>query len=154
MSAGQIAVLVSSIVCCVAVAGLLVALVSLRRETLRLASVAEELRRQTVPLVADAHRVVDQAATEMERVGAVLDTTESVHATVDSASKLAYRAFANPVVKVLAVRAGAATGIRRLATGSARAPGNGSSGRGSNRNGSARNGSSPVGPSRPRNGRH
>jgi hypothetical protein len=68
--------------------------------------------------VADAHRVVDQAATEMERVGAVLDTTESVHATVDSASRLAYRAFANPVVKVLAVRAGAATGIRRLAKGS------------------------------------
>ena len=73
--------------------------------------------RQTVPLVADAHRVVDQAATEMERVGAVLDSTESVHATVDSASALAYRAFANPVVKVLAVRAGAATGIRRLASG-------------------------------------
>ena len=46
----------------------------------------------------------------MERVGAVLDTTESVHATVDSASRLAYRAFANPVVKVLAVRAGAAIG--------------------------------------------
>ncbi len=72
-----------------------------------------------MPLVADAQRVVDQAATEMERVGAVLDSTESVHATVDSASKLAYRAFANPVVKVLAVRAGAATGIRRLASGPA-----------------------------------
>jgi hypothetical protein len=139
MSAGQIAVLVSSIVCCVAVAGLLVALAGLRRETRRLATVAEELRRQTVPLVADAHRVVDQAATEMERVGAVLDTTESVHATVDSASRLAYRAFANPVVKVLAVRAGAATGIRRLAAGSPEAP---------------RNGSSSAGSSRPRNGSH
>jgi hypothetical protein len=75
---------------------------------------ADELKRQTVPLVADAHRVVDQAATEMERVGAVLDSTESVHATVDSASRLAYRAFANPVVKVLAVRSGAASGMRRL----------------------------------------
>ena len=30
---------------------------------------ADDLRRQTVPLVVDAHRVVDQAATEMERVG-------------------------------------------------------------------------------------
>src|SRR6202451_3276503 len=125
MSAGQIAVLVSSIVCCVAVAGLLVALVFLRRETRRLASVAEQLRRQTVPLMADAHRVVDQAATEMERVGAVLDSTESVHATVDSASKRASGAFANPVVKVLAVRAGAATGIRRLASGSEPKHGNG-----------------------------
>ena len=117
MSAGQIAVLVASILCFVAVAGLLVALGSLRRQVRTLRGVADDLRRQTVPLVADAQRVVDQAATEMERVGAVLDSTESVHATVDSASKLAYRAFANPVVKVLAVRAGAATGLRRLAGG-------------------------------------
>jgi len=106
MSAGQIAVLVASILCFVAVVGLLVALRSLQRQVRSLRRVADDLRRQTVPLVADA-----------QRVGAVLDSTESVHATVDSASKLAYRAFANPVVKVLAVRAGAATGIRRLAAG-------------------------------------
>ncbi len=117
MSAGQIAVLVASILCVLAVIGLLLALGSLRREVRSLRRVADDLRHQAVPLVADAQRVVDQAATEMERVGAVLDSTESVHATVDSASKLAYRAFANPVVKVLAVRAGAATGIRRLASG-------------------------------------
>jgi hypothetical protein len=49
---------------------------------------------------------------------------------VDSASRLAYRAFANPVVKVLAVRAGAATGIRRLASGNGSDRRNGSSGNG------------------------
>ncbi len=122
MSAGEIAVLVASVACVGAVIGLLVAVSGLRREVARLDAVTDRLQRQTVPLVTDARRVVDQAATEMERVGAVLDTTESVHATVDSASKLAYRAFANPVVKVLAVRAGAATGIRRLATGSDQSP--------------------------------
>src|SRR5664280_108695 len=115
MSASQIAILVASIASCAAVAGLLVGLGSLRREVRSLRRAVDQLSAQTVPLVADAHRVVDQAATEMERVGAVLDSTESVHATVDSASRLAYRAFANPVVKVLAVRAGAASGIRRLA---------------------------------------
>ena len=115
MSSGEIAVLVAAVVSALAVVGLFVALASLRREVSRLGTLADELKRQTVPLVADAHRVVDQAATEMERVSAVLDSTESVHATVDSASKLAYRAFANPVVKVLAVRAGAASGMRRLA---------------------------------------
>jgi hypothetical protein len=119
MTTGEIAVLVASIACVLAVIGMLVAIASLRREVDRIGAMADELRRRTVPLVADAHRVVDQAATEMERVGAVLDTTESVHATVDSASKLAYRAFANPVVKVLAVRAGAASGMRRLAGGAA-----------------------------------
>ncbi len=117
MSAGEIVVLIASVLSCLAVVGLLVALRSLRSETRRLAAVCDDLRRQTVPLVVDAHRVVGQAASEMERVGAVLDSTESVHATVDSASKLAYRAFANPVVKVLAVRAGAASGLRRLRTG-------------------------------------
>jgi hypothetical protein len=125
MSAGEIAVLVASIACVVAVAGLLVVVSSLRAQVRRLSALVNQLDRQTVPLVTDAHRVVDQAATELERVGAVLDSTESVHATVDSASKLAYRAFANPVVKVLAVRAGAATGIRRLASGSEPKHGNG-----------------------------
>ncbi len=115
MSAGQIAVLVASIACAAAAVGLLFGLSSLRRQVRSLHRAVDELSGQAVPLVADAHRVVDQAATEMERVGAVLDSTESVHATVDSASRLAYRAFANPVVKVLAVRAGAATGLRRLA---------------------------------------
>jgi hypothetical protein len=117
MGAGDIAVLIASVACAFAVVGLLVALGSLRRDVRRLETVSEDLRARTVPLVADAHRVVDQAASEMERVGAVLDSTESVHATVDSASRLAYRAFANPLVKVLAVRAGAATGLRRLAAG-------------------------------------
>ncbi|MGH9080600.1 MAG: hypothetical protein ACRDYE_11115 [Acidimicrobiales bacterium] len=119
MSAGEVAVLTASIACCAAVIGLFVAIASLRRQTRALRAVADELGRRTVPLVADAHRAVDQAATELERVGAVLDSTESVHATVDSASKLAYRAFANPVVKVLAIRAGAASGIRHLAAGEA-----------------------------------
>jgi hypothetical protein len=135
MSAGEIAVLVASIACCLAVLGLLVALRGLRQQVRAVQRIADGLQSQTVPLVADAHRVVDQAATEMERVGAVLDSTESVHATVDSASKLAYRAFANPVVKVLAVRAGAATGIRRL----------GSSSGSSARNGDARSDRPPNG---------
>ena len=118
MSAGEIAVLVAAGACVLAVVGLLLAMIGLRRQVRRLESVAEDLRVQTMPLDVEAHRVVDQAATEMERVGAVLESTESVSATVDSASRLAYRAFANPVVKVLAVRAGAAGGMRRLRTGS------------------------------------
>jgi hypothetical protein len=148
MSAGEIAVLVASIACIGAVIVLVVAIAGLRRETRTLSAISEQLRRQTVPLVADAQRVVDQAATEMERVGAVLDSTESVHATVDTASRLAYRAFANPVVKVLAVRAGAATGIRRLAGSDTDRPsspnGNGSSPNGNGRSPN-RNGRSPKG---------
>ncbi|HLH29381.1 MAG TPA: hypothetical protein VKW77_10715 [Acidimicrobiales bacterium] len=124
MSAAEVVAVVVSALAALSTFGLLFAIGSLRRETRRLASAVDELHRQAVPLVADAQRVVGQAATEMERVGAVLEGADSVHATVDSASRLAYRAFANPVVKVLAVRAGAVTGIRQL-VGDGRAPAGG-----------------------------
>ncbi len=117
MSGAAIVVVCASVVCLAAVAWLVVVTGGLRREISRLRTVVDDLDGRTVPLVAEAHRVVDQAASEMERVGAVLESTESVTQTVDSASRLAYRAFANPVVKVLAVRAGAAGGLRRLRTG-------------------------------------
>jgi len=55
-----------------------------------------------------------QAATEMERVGDVLASAEAVSGTVDSASRLAYRAFANPVVKALAFGTGTGSALRRL----------------------------------------
>ena len=74
----------------------------------------EELRKETVPLVHDARVVVDQAATEMVRVGDVLDSAEAVSSTVDSASRLAYRAFSNPVVKVLAYSTGLGAALRRF----------------------------------------
>ncbi len=114
MTSGDTFVLVAALACTVCVLGLVLSVAVLPRQVRELRQIGDELRRQTVPLVAEAHRVVDQAASELDRVGAVLESTESVHATVDSASRLAYRAFANPVVKVLAVRAGAAGGVRRL----------------------------------------
>ena len=83
-----------------------------------LGATVDELRRETVPLVHDARVVVDQAATEMVRVGDVLDSAEAVSSTVDSASRLAYRAFSNPVVKVLAY----STGLGSAAATLLRAP--------------------------------
>src|ERR1700684_4465692 len=50
----------------------------------------------------------------MVRLGALLDSREAVSATVDSASRLAYRAFSNPVVKVLAYSTGLGSAMRRF----------------------------------------
>lgn len=86
----------------------------LRRRLRELRQLVDELRGEAVPLVREARVVVDQAATEMERVGDVLGSAEAVSATVDSASRLAYRAFANPVVKVLAFGSGVGGALRRL----------------------------------------
>jgi hypothetical protein len=114
MSADHLAVLVAAIAAAVgAVVAAFVAVV-LGRRVQDLRHAVEELRRETVPLVRDARVVVDQAATEMVRVGDVLDSTEAVSATVDSASRLAYRAFANPVVKLLAYGTGVGSALRRF----------------------------------------
>ncbi|MGH9091790.1 MAG: hypothetical protein ACRDZR_10510 [Acidimicrobiales bacterium] len=114
MAAVDGVVLAAAIVACVAAVVASAAAVVLVGQVRRLERAIEAVRAETVPLVHEAREVVDQASTEMARVEAVLEDTEAVTATVDSASRLARRAFANPVVKVLAVRAGTAGGLRRL----------------------------------------
>ncbi len=118
MSAADIVVLVAAAV------GSLGAIVSLGAafvlvtQVRRLERGIEALRHEAVPLLEDAHAAAGHAATELARVDAVLADTEAVTAAVDQAARVARRAFANPVVKVLAWRAGAVGGLRRL-----RAPG-------------------------------
>jgi hypothetical protein len=114
MSADDVAVLVAAGAASVAAVGSLAAVVLLGRRVRDLGRLVEDLRRETVPLVREARVVVEEAATEMVRVGDVLGSAESVSATVDSASRLAYRAFANPVVKALAFGTGVGAALRRL----------------------------------------
>jgi|HubBroStandDraft_1064217.scaffolds.fasta_scaffold191846_2 hypothetical protein len=114
MSADTIAVLVAAIVAGAVSLVLVGVVVALGRRLRDLGRVVDELRRETVPLVHGARVVVDQAATEMVRVGDVLDSAEAVSSTVDSASRLAYRAFSNPVVKILAYSTGVGSALRRF----------------------------------------
>ena len=114
MGAAAIVALVASCVALLAVSATIVAAVSLGRRIRELSELVAELRTETVPLVRDARTVVDHAATEMERVGDVLGSAEAVSATVDSASRLAYRAFSNPVVKTVAFGSGLSGALKRL----------------------------------------
>ena len=114
MSADNVAALVAAIAAGIASLVLVGVVVVLGKRVRELGRTVEELRKETVPLVHDARVVVDQAATEMVRVGDVLDSAEAVSSTVDSASRLAYRAFSNPVVKVLAYSTGFGSALRRF----------------------------------------
>jgi hypothetical protein len=114
MSAGDVAVLVAAACSALAALAVVVAVVILGRRVRELRRLVSDLERETLPLVREARVVVDQAANEMVRVGDVLGSAEAVSATVDSASRLAYRAFSNPVVKVLAFGSGIGGALRRL----------------------------------------
>ena len=49
-----------------------------------------------------------------ERLDGLLDSATSVSATVDSASHLAYLAFSNPLIKVMALATGTAKAAKAL----------------------------------------
>lgn len=119
MSAADVVVLVAAVVVCIAALVGVVVVTVLAGQVRRLERSIDVLRHEVVPLVSGAREAVDHAKGGLAHVEAVLEGTESVTARVDSASRLAQRAFASPVVKVLAFRAGAATGIRRLRGGEA-----------------------------------
>ena len=108
-----VAVVVAVIVA-LAAGGLLVVLGALMRTLSALQATVEELRRETLPLVTDVQGTVRQANADLQRVDGLLERAESISGTVDSASRLAYLAFSNPVVKALAIGAGTSRAIRRF----------------------------------------
>ena len=114
MTTGDWAAVVVAGASCILVLGLLIALSSLSRTMRSLRETVDQLRNETVPLVSDLRGTVGQANAELARVDSLLGTAESISATVDSASRLAYLAFSNPVVKMLAFGSGTARAVRRL----------------------------------------
>lgn len=114
VAAGDVAAVVAAGLLAVAVVALLVVVRALVRSLRLLDVTVAELRRGTVPLVDDAQRALQQVTGQLERVDALLDTAQSVGATVDSASRLAYLAFSNPLIKTMAFASGTGRAFRRL----------------------------------------
>ena len=97
-----------------AVVLLAVALVALTRTLKALREVAHLMRTETAPVLGDLRDTVQAANYELQRFDRLVSTAESVTGTVDSASRLAYLAMANPVIKGVAFASGTAKAARRL----------------------------------------
>ena len=114
MTATEVAAIVASVAMAILAVGLLFALASLTRTLRTLRMSVEQFRTEALPLVGQLRGTVNQANAELERVDTLLGTAESIGTTVDSASRLAYLFFANPIVKMLAFGAGTGRAYRRL----------------------------------------
>ena len=114
MTATEWAAVIASFAVALLAVAFLFALASLTRTLRALRTSVEQLRSEALPLVGQLRGTVNQANAELERVDTLLVTAESIGTTVDSASRLAYLFFANPVVKVLAFGAGTGRALRRL----------------------------------------
>lgn len=116
MTATELASLIVAIASVAAVVLLAFALVSITRTLKEVRAVVELLRMETIPIVVELGDTVRAANGELERVGSLLGTAESISGTVDSASRLAYLTLSNPAIKALALASGtgrAAQAFRR-----------------------------------------
>jgi uncharacterized protein YoxC len=112
MSGSDVAAVVAVIATVVATVGLLFAVVALTRTLTAIRLSVEQLRRETVPVLESLQVTVARANGDLERLDGLLDTAQSVSATVDSASRLAFLAIGNPVIKGVAAAAGVARAAR------------------------------------------
>lgn len=105
--------IVGLVVVAMAVQSLIVTLRSLR-ETV------EDLRRQTLPAIAELRSTVAAANGEIARVDSLLDTAEEVGARVEATSRLAWLVMRNPLVKLASASVASDRAARRLSDRSGR----------------------------------
>jgi uncharacterized protein YoxC len=98
----------------VVTAGLLFTMGSVIRTMRAMRRAVEDVHDETVPLLVDVHTGVVQTNQELKRVDGLIDRAESISGTVDSTSKLAYKLFSNPAVKIIALGAGGTRALRQL----------------------------------------
>lgn len=114
MSASDLAAVLVSVGVAVAVAVLVWAVASLARAARQLRAAAARLDAEAAALVAELRVVVADTDAEVDRLDALLSSAESITGTVDAASKLAYRAVANPVIKTMALASGTSRAAKHL----------------------------------------
>ena len=114
LSASDLAVVVVTGCSIVAVVALLFVLQRVLVTLRGVRDALDQITREAVPLVDELARSVTDANTELERVNRLVGSAESISATVDATSKLAYRALSAPVIKTVAMTSGASRAAKRL----------------------------------------
>ena len=69
------------------------------------------------PLIAELREASERTVVDLAKAEQLLDTAQAITGTADSASKLAYLAVANPVIKTVALASGTAEAARRIRKG-------------------------------------
>ena len=111
MSTVAVVLIVVAIVGLVVVAMAVQSLISTLRS---LRETVEDLRRETLPAIAELRTMVADANGEIARVDSLLDTAEQVGARVDAGSRLAWLVMRNPLVKLASASVASERAARRL----------------------------------------
>lgn len=120
MAAGDLALVVVTVSSVVAVVAVLFALQKILSTVREVRNTLEQVNALALPLIDDLAAALVEANAELARVERLVGSAESISATVDATSRLAYRALSAPVIKTVAVTSGASRAARRLRAGQSR----------------------------------
>ena len=121
MSAGELAVVLAAVLCCIGFAALVVTLMRVLDTMRGLRDEVQRLRAETQPLLLElnesvgaARESVSMARADLERFDRVLGSAEAITDAVSGSSRLVRGALSTPVIKTVALASGTAEGVRRL----------------------------------------
>lgn len=124
MSAGDLAVVIAAVLCCLGFAALIVVLLRVLDSMRDLRAEVTTLRAETGPLLADlrsttvaAQHVMDEARDDLDRFDRVLGSAEAISGAVSGGSRAARVALSTPVIKTAAFATGTSRAVRRLRRG-------------------------------------
>jgi len=114
MTAGELAVVVATVLCALGFAALVLALAAVLRTLRALHTALDELRQETTPLLTELRAAVDEARHDLDRFDRVLGSAEAISDAVGGATRVASAALSAPVIKTVALASGTTRAARRL----------------------------------------
>jgi uncharacterized protein YoxC len=114
MTAGELALVIATVLCVLGFTALVAALVFVLRSLGELRGAVEQLTAETQPLLAELRSSVDEARGDLDRFDKVLGSAEAISTSVEGASRVARVALSTPVIKTVAIASGTSRAARRL----------------------------------------
>ena len=121
MTAGELAVVLAAVLCCIGFAALIVVLVRVLDTMRDLRGEVVSLRQETGPLLAelrmstaDARQTMEEARDDLERFDRVLGSAEVISGALSGSGRVARVALSTPVIKTAALATGTSRAVRRL----------------------------------------
>ena len=113
MTAGDLAVVIATVLCTLGFAGLVIALLYVFKALGELRQAVAQLS-ETGPLLVDLRNSVSEARGDLQRFDRVLGSAEAISSSVEGASRVAKAALSAPVIKTVAIASGTKRAARRL----------------------------------------
>jgi hypothetical protein len=114
MTAGDLAVVLATVLCALGFAALVMVLVRVLQALRELRVEVATLRRETGPLIEELQQSVEDARGDLERFDRVLGSAEAISTNLAGASRVTRAALSTPVIKTVAIASGTSRAARRL----------------------------------------